>query len=117
MQIVSVNGKAYTAQVLRDAITEAERTKQPLELQFRRGDHLRGLRLKGRRHGAAQAEQPRGQPLGPAQQALYRGEVEAVRLQVLDQPQPGDVLGAVVADTRPHLRRRSPQAPQETAIF
>jgi len=53
MQIVSVNGKAYTAQILRDAITEAERTKQPIELQFRRGDqyksfsipHFGGLRI------------------------------------------------------------------------
>jgi S1-C subfamily serine protease len=38
MQIVSVNGKAYTAQVLRDAITDAEHTRRPIELQFRGDD-------------------------------------------------------------------------------
>ena len=38
MQIVSVNGKAFSPQVLRDAILQAEQTKQPLALQFRRGD-------------------------------------------------------------------------------
>src|SRR5207248_1201145 len=45
MQIVSVNRKAYTAQVLRDAITEAERTKQPLELQFRRGEEYKSFSI------------------------------------------------------------------------
>lgn len=40
MQIVSVNGKAFSAEVLRDAILEAERTKQPLQLQFKRGDQF-----------------------------------------------------------------------------
>ena len=38
MQIVSVNGKAFTPQELREAILQAEKTKQPLSLQFRRGD-------------------------------------------------------------------------------
>jgi hypothetical protein len=41
MQIVSVNGKAYSAKVLRDAITDAETSKQPLELQFRRGEEYK----------------------------------------------------------------------------
>ncbi|HEX3579609.1 MAG TPA: peptidase M61 [Thermoanaerobaculia bacterium] len=41
MQIVSVNGKTYTAQVLRDAITEAEKSRKPIELQFRRGDEYK----------------------------------------------------------------------------
>jgi predicted metalloprotease with PDZ domain len=45
MQIVSVNGKAYTAKVLRDAIVEAERTKQPLELQFRRGEEYKSFSI------------------------------------------------------------------------
>ena len=38
MQIISVNGKAFDADVLRDAILEAEKSKQPIQLQFRRGD-------------------------------------------------------------------------------
>jgi predicted metalloprotease with PDZ domain len=37
MQIVSVNGKAFTPELLRTAILEAEQTKKPLALQFRRG--------------------------------------------------------------------------------
>jgi predicted metalloprotease with PDZ domain len=41
MRIISVNGKAYTARVLRDALVEAERTKQPIELQFRRGEKFK----------------------------------------------------------------------------
>jgi predicted metalloprotease with PDZ domain len=45
MQIVSVNGKAYTSAVLRDAIKEAERTKQPIELQFRRGDEYKSFSI------------------------------------------------------------------------
>ena len=45
MQIVSVNGKAYTAQVLRDAITEAEKSRKPIELQFRRGDEYRSFTI------------------------------------------------------------------------
>ncbi len=36
-QIVSVNGEAYTAKVLREAILQAEQDKQPIEIQFRRG--------------------------------------------------------------------------------
>ena len=45
MQIVSVNGKAYTAQVLRDALTDAEKTKKPLELQFRHGDEYKSYSI------------------------------------------------------------------------
>ena len=45
MQIVSVNGKAYTAEVLRAAIIEAERTKQPIELQFRRGEEYKSFSI------------------------------------------------------------------------
>src|SRR5262245_8994050 len=45
MRIISVNGKAYTAQVLRDALTEAERSKQPLDLQFRRGEEYKSFSI------------------------------------------------------------------------
>lgn len=38
MEIVSVNGAAYTGKVLTDAILAAEKDKKPLQLQFRRGD-------------------------------------------------------------------------------
>lgn len=38
MRIVSVNGKSFTPQVLREAILQAEQAKQPVQLQFRRGD-------------------------------------------------------------------------------
>jgi predicted metalloprotease with PDZ domain len=43
MQIVSVNGKAFSPQVLREAILEAEKTKQPLSLQFRHGDDFQTI--------------------------------------------------------------------------
>jgi predicted metalloprotease with PDZ domain len=36
-QLVSVNGEAYTAEVLQDAILAAEKDKKPIEIQFRRG--------------------------------------------------------------------------------
>ncbi len=45
MQIVSVNGKAFTPQVLRDAILQAEQSKQPLQLQFRRRDEYTTISL------------------------------------------------------------------------
>jgi predicted metalloprotease with PDZ domain len=45
MQIISVNGKAYTAAVLREAITEAERAKRPIELQFRRGEEYKSFSI------------------------------------------------------------------------
>jgi predicted metalloprotease with PDZ domain len=38
MTIVSVNGTAYTAKVLTDAILAAEKDKKPLQLQFRHHD-------------------------------------------------------------------------------
>ena len=38
MQLVSVNGTAYTAKLLRDAILAAEKDKTPLKLQFRRDE-------------------------------------------------------------------------------
>jgi predicted metalloprotease with PDZ domain len=38
MQIVSVNGKSFSPEDLRDAILQAEQSKQPLQLQFKRGD-------------------------------------------------------------------------------
>jgi predicted metalloprotease with PDZ domain len=45
MQIISVDGKAFTPQVLRDAILQAEQTKKPLSLQFRRGDEYTNISL------------------------------------------------------------------------
>jgi predicted metalloprotease with PDZ domain len=45
MQIVSVNGKAYEAKVLRDALIDAEHTKKPIELQFRRGDEYKSFSI------------------------------------------------------------------------
>jgi len=38
MELVSVNGTAYSAKVLRDAILAAEKNKQPLQLQFKKDD-------------------------------------------------------------------------------
>jgi predicted metalloprotease with PDZ domain len=45
MEIVSVNGKAYTAPVLREAILAAEKGKQPLQLQFKRGDEYQSVSI------------------------------------------------------------------------
>jgi len=45
MQVVSVDGKAFTAEVLRGAILEAEKTKQPIELLFRRGDEYKSISI------------------------------------------------------------------------
>ena len=47
---------------------------------------------------------------GVVDQMLDRREVESGRLHLLDQPQPGDVRGAVVAGARPQLRRRQQAA-------
>ena len=69
------------------------------------GHDFGGLGLERRRHRVAQAQQPLGQAVGSAQQALDRGEVEAVGLQVEDQAQPRHVLGAVEAHARAYLRR------------
>ncbi|HTD15528.1 MAG TPA: hypothetical protein VK673_10130, partial [Chthoniobacterales bacterium] len=38
MELVSVNGTAYSAKALRDAILAAEKDKQPIQLQFRKDD-------------------------------------------------------------------------------
>ena len=40
MEIVSVNGIAYTAKVLTDAILAAEKGHQPIQIQFRRDDRF-----------------------------------------------------------------------------
>jgi predicted metalloprotease with PDZ domain len=45
MRIIAVNGKAFTPQVLRDAILQAEKSKQPLQLQFRRGDDFTNISI------------------------------------------------------------------------
>jgi predicted metalloprotease with PDZ domain len=53
MQLVSVNGKEFTPDLLRDAILQAEQTKQPIQLQFKRGNeyvafplaYFEGLRI------------------------------------------------------------------------
>jgi hypothetical protein len=45
MQIVSVNGKAYSQKVLRDAILQAEQTKHSIELQFRQGDEFKSVSI------------------------------------------------------------------------
>ncbi len=45
MRIVSVNGRAFKPDALREAIIEAEHTKQPLQLQFRRGDRFVNISL------------------------------------------------------------------------
>lgn len=43
MQIVAVNGKAFSNQVLHDAILDAEKTKQPLQFQLRHGDEFKSV--------------------------------------------------------------------------
>ncbi|MGH9521396.1 MAG: M61 family metallopeptidase, partial [Terriglobales bacterium] len=45
MQLVAVNGKSFTPQVLRDAILDAEHNKQPLQLQLRRDDQYSSVSL------------------------------------------------------------------------
>jgi predicted metalloprotease with PDZ domain len=45
MEIVSVNGTAYTPKVLTDAVLEAEKNKQPLQLQFRKDNTFITLSL------------------------------------------------------------------------
>jgi hypothetical protein len=79
--------------------------------EFLGRDQFRLLGLEGSGDRAAQAEQALGQPVGAAEQALDRGQVEAVGLEVEDQAQAGDVLGVVIADPRAHLGRRK-QAPR-----
>ncbi len=45
MQIVSVNGKAYTGSVLREAILAAEKDHKPFDLQVRRGDDYKVISM------------------------------------------------------------------------
>jgi predicted metalloprotease with PDZ domain len=45
MAIVSVNGTAYTAKVLTDAILAAEKDKKPLQLQFRHHNEYRTIAM------------------------------------------------------------------------
>jgi len=45
MELVSVNGTAYTAKVLKDAILAAEKDKQPLQLQVRNHDRYLTLSI------------------------------------------------------------------------
>ncbi len=44
-QLVSVNGEAYTAKVLRDAILAAEKGHKPIEIQTRRGDEYKTVSI------------------------------------------------------------------------
>ena len=50
------------------------------------------------------------EPLDALDEVLDRGEVEAVALQLLDQPQARDVLGPVVAGAGADLGRRQQPA-------
>ena len=43
MELVAVNGTAYTAKVLSDAILAAEQNKQPIQLQVRSGDQYKTI--------------------------------------------------------------------------
>jgi len=45
MSLISVNGTAYSAQVLRKAILAAEKDSKPLELIFQRGDQLKTIAI------------------------------------------------------------------------
>jgi hypothetical protein len=45
MELVAVNGTAYTAKVLSDAILAAEHDKQPIQLEVRRGDLYKTIAL------------------------------------------------------------------------
>jgi len=45
MELVSVNGTAYSAKVLTDAILAAEKDRKPLQLQFHRGDKYTTIAL------------------------------------------------------------------------
>jgi predicted metalloprotease with PDZ domain len=45
MRIVSVNDKAFTPEDLRDAILQAEKSKEPIQLQFRRGDDYKNISI------------------------------------------------------------------------
>ena len=45
MEIISVNGTAYTDKLLTDAILAAEKDKKPLQLQFRVGDNYKTVSI------------------------------------------------------------------------
>jgi predicted metalloprotease with PDZ domain len=45
MQIISVNNKAFSPDAMREAIIAAEKTKQPIQLQFRRGDEYKNIAI------------------------------------------------------------------------
>lgn len=44
-QLVSVNGQAYSAKELRDAILKSEKDKKPIEIQFRRGKEYKTVSI------------------------------------------------------------------------
>src|SRR5215210_3144095 len=68
-------------------------------------DHLRPLVLERREQRARERERLLGRAARAVHQVLDRREVVAVALELLDQAQPGDVLGPVVARARAHLGR------------
>jgi hypothetical protein len=70
-----------------------------------RGGQLRLLLGERGQRRAPEVEDLLTRAVRGRQQPLDRLEVEALRLHVLDQPQARDVLAAVVAGPRPHLRR------------
>ena len=43
--LVSVDGEAYSAKVLREAILKAEKDKKPIEIQFRRGEEYKTVSI------------------------------------------------------------------------
>jgi predicted metalloprotease with PDZ domain len=45
MQLVAINGEAYTAKVLTDAILAAEKDKQPIQIEVREGDLYKTIPL------------------------------------------------------------------------
>lgn len=45
MQLISVNGNVYTAAILRKAIVDAEKNKEPLDLIFKRGDKVQEIKI------------------------------------------------------------------------
>jgi hypothetical protein len=45
MQIAAVNGKTFKLEVLRTAITEAEKNRSPLKLLLKRGDEFQTIDL------------------------------------------------------------------------
>ncbi len=45
MELVSVDGVAYTPEVLKKAVVAAEKTKTPIQLQFLRGDEYKTIAI------------------------------------------------------------------------